>query len=526
MKRNKFAPQLTELEPRTLLSHAFTGWLVKSLNNIEDVSKPPHHRTQHLPHHPPHKSGTSHQANHKGAGTAHPPVPHKTHKSQSPLMHGKHRHKAASPPPPKAGTITVSQFVWVGEGDETTMVPVWYGGTEHIVLANNGLGTVGPPGQQPHETAFGISPDGGNSFRYPEEHLNGAVGDWGDPSLAVDTKSNIVYLAALPGQNPVTNQLMVAYSLDGGSSFSTPVNAALGFPPSYAVDKPDITVDNWSGAGQGNVYAVYKAQENGPVNNALPNGIYFSRSVNGVTWQSPVAAVPNDLTQGAQVVVGSDHSIYIFYYAIDANSGIANESMVVSHDGGAHFSAPQVIELLNGKGDDGDVGVLGEPRTNSFPQVVVNPVNSDIVLAWNDVSNVPGEGTSGILTVMDYKTQTWTTKQQFTVPGTADIQWDIAPAFSPDGRLGISWYRQDAQSQLISRWATVGLVNGTSVSFFQPVELSTAPFSLSDAPEQPPFLGDYDATVGDGKGFVTTYVQFTSGGYEYVVLDRFNLNWP
>src|SRR5207244_11259769 len=97
-------------------------------------------------------------------------------------------------------------------------------------------------------------------------------------------------------------------SADNGATFAAPVNGAPGFGSSVTLDKEWITVDNASGAGQGNAYMVFTD---------FPNfftdaGIYLTRSTDGGnTWSTPLSLGGS---QGGYVTVGPDHRAYVFYF--------------------------------------------------------------------------------------------------------------------------------------------------------------------------------------------------------------------
>ncbi len=157
-----------------------------------------------------------------------------------------------------------------------------------------------------------------------------------------------------------------------------PVN---GTPGGSNEDKQWITVDNFAGTGNGNVYLITRSFGNG--------GIYMYRSTdNGNTF------VPNGGTlivsgnQGAFVAVGPDHSVYAFWYA-----GTTLQ-MRKSTDQAVTFGSPvTVVSGLTG-GVNGDLGLTGirqgtsTPsgfRSNEFPHVAVNPVSGHLYCTFADI---------------------------------------------------------------------------------------------------------------------------------------------
>ena len=98
-------------------------------------------------------------------------------------------------------------------------------------------------------------------------------GDAGFPVMARDATSGRIYLATLQFSGPGMN---VFHSDDAGLTWSLPAEGMPGRTGSQ--DKGWIAVDNFAGAGNGNVYLLGRDFGTG-------NGIYFFRSTNqGVTF--------------------------------------------------------------------------------------------------------------------------------------------------------------------------------------------------------------------------------------------------
>ena len=137
-------------------------------------------------------------------------------------------------------------------------------------------------------------------------------GDAGDPVLAVDQTSGIVYLAGTSPRNNGSNGIPVWKSTDGGVTFSSPVIAR---EDMLWTDKPWIAVDNGTGTGQHDVYLTCTKI----VSNYLSNySLVLTVSTNGDlhNWSAPV--VIQELStnvigvNSAIVVVGPNHVGYVF----------------------------------------------------------------------------------------------------------------------------------------------------------------------------------------------------------------------
>ena len=93
---------------------------------------------------------------------------------------------------------------------------------------------------------------------------------------------------------------------DNAVTWQAPVNAT---PGGTTEDKQWLTVDNFAGAGNGNVYLLSRRF-------AAAQGIYFFRSTdNGSTFTPNGGTLIVANSQGAFIEVGPNHSIYAFWYA-------------------------------------------------------------------------------------------------------------------------------------------------------------------------------------------------------------------
>src|SRR5499426_309626 len=177
-------------------------------------------------------------------------------------------------------------------------------------------------------TGFARSTDGGATFTDGGTLPTNPGGDAGDPVLARNNTTGRIYFATLGFS---VNTIQVFRSDDNGATWMAPVN---GTPGGSSEDKEWITVDNFAGPGNGNVYLVsrrFGGSGGGP-------GIYFFRSTDhGATFgpTNGTQIVPG--AQGAFVAVGPDHSIYAFWYAG------STLQMRKSTDQGSTFGAPVIV---------------------------------------------------------------------------------------------------------------------------------------------------------------------------------------
>src|SRR5215470_14865917 len=242
---------------------------------------------------------------------------------------------------------------------ETTLV---LGSGSNIVVGFNDSGSVVPPPPTNHFTGYSLSTDGGLSFTDKGRLPDSTNGDAGDPVLARDTTSGTIYFSTLTFTGP---GMQCFRSFDNGATFTAPVNCA---PGTLGLqDKDWITVDNFNGAGQHNVYVVWR--DFGP---AAEAGIRFTSSTNGGASYglSTLIAPPGAFNvQLAFVAVGPDHAVYVFW--LDQSAGFRTPNILKvrkSTNFGATFGPPVTIKTLNTTGINGDLALNGGFRTNVFPQ--------------------------------------------------------------------------------------------------------------------------------------------------------------
>lgn len=351
-------------------------------------------------------------------------------------------------------------------------------------------------------TGYSRSIDGGVTFTDMGELPTAANGDVGDPSWAYDNVSGRTYLLTLMYSGS-GNELF--RSNDGGATLLAPVNPMSGFGGGDFLDKPWITVDNFAGTGQGNVYVVARNFTGGGTG-SQPNGIYLTRSTDGGATFSAGTATPiiqSNSNQGAYVTVGADHAVYVFW--LDQSSGLKIK-MRRSTDLGVTFGSTITVASLLGTASNGDLG-LGF-RTNCFPQAVVNPVNGNIYVAYPD--NPAGADRADVYFTRSSNNGTsWTTPVRVNDDSTTNDQWQPALAVKPNGTqvfLGFYDRRLDSGNSLINTFATIGNVDPVSgaVTFQANFRVSDAAFPAVygvDPKVNSTYMGDYDTAAADNSGF-------------------------
>jgi hypothetical protein len=401
------------------------------------------------------------------------------------------------------------------------------GANSNIVVAYNDDGTFSFPNPlNPVDAGYSLSTNAGASFTDGGQ-LPNSPPYWteADPVLARSSKTGTIVLSNNSANTNTVNtpaggfgeSILIHRSLDNGASFSAPIIAAPGFVPGVDVaDKPWVAVDNDPGPGYGNVYLAWTdltAKKNGVV---VINATYLTRSTDdGQTWGPSggvfIAGAPSE---GADVTVGPDHAVYVFYWGSD--QGGQHIYMRKSTDQGQTFGNPVIVDNLKTNGSGGDLGLTNSTndkfRSNAYPQAAVNPVTGDIYVVYDDNGQGSDRGDIYFRESTDGG-NTWSSQLRVNDDNTKNDQWQPAIAITPDGsHLGIFWYdrRLDPANNLIDRFGVIGTVSGHTVSFapnFRITNVSFAPAFGQDPAlaAQPTYMGDYDQATADNNGFYTTW---------------------
>ncbi len=350
-------------------------------------------------------------------------------------------------------------------------------------------------------TGYSTSTDGGTTWVDGGTLPTNAGGDAGDPVLARDEVSGRVYFATLQFTG---NGMQMFRSDDDGATWMAPVQCAPG--ATGFQDKEWIAVDNFAGAGQGNVYHAYRDFGTG-------GGVRFTRSTDGGATFGPSpglmikAAVLN--VQGAFVVVGVDHSVNVFWY--DQNFTPRQIRMKKSTDQGATFGSEISVATLTSTGTNGDLTLPAGFRSNSFPQVTVNPANGDFYIVYNDPTLASG-GDRGNIRFQQSTDggATWSSAITLNDDGGTKAQYMPAIAVKPDGSgLAVTWYdnRNDPNNRNIERWGVTASISGSTVTFGTNFRISPqfAPSFGSDPVVNSVYMGDYDMMAADNTNFHTLW---------------------
>ena len=361
------------------------------------------------------------------------------------------------PETPTANTLINNNTGATGTGDFTQSE------TSLVAFANTivaGFNDSGSNAGGNKFTGWSRSTDGGVSWTDGGTLPTSTIGDAGDPVLARNDTTARIYFSTLGFNNPGTIQ--VFRSDDNGASWQAPVN---GTPGGSSEDKQWITVDNFSGAGNGNVYIVSRRFGSGP-------GIYLFRSTDqGATFGPTVGTLIVSGNQGAFVTVSPNHSVHVFWYA--------GSTLQVrkSTDQGVTFGAAVTVASGLVGGTNGDLGLTGQRqgtgtfnafRSSEFPHAAVNPLTGNVYVTY-DNRGAGGDKADIFLTQSTDGGATWSAPVKVNDDSTTTDQWQPTVVVSTMGdRLGIFYYsRQEdpATNNLFKYYGRVGTISGGAVTF-------------------------------------------------------------
>ena len=366
------------------------------------------------------------------------------------------------------------------------------GGT--IICAFNDSGS--NAGGQPHFTGFARSTNSGNTWTDLGTLPNSAAGDLGFQTLARSNATGTIVMATIAYNS--TSVIQTFRSIDDGVSFQAPIDGDGGGTNN---DKPFLACDNFAGAGQGNFYLFYRDFGGG-------GGMSLTRSIDdGVTW-SPRQVLTAATGQGPWVVVGADHAVYCFYL-IPGNQLVMRKST----DLGVSFGPQTTVATLRTSVVNGDLGLNGGFRTNSFIQVVANPTSANQLFAvWNDKGISPSTDKANVYFAQSINGgASWSTPVQVNTDSGTNDNFLPVIAITPDGMaLFVSWYdrRLDPANTAIDVFGRNATVSGGTVSFGPDYPITDMSFPVVVAQDSsliPTVMLEYDTAVADATTFYRTW---------------------
>ena len=376
-------------------------------------------------------------------------------------------------------------------------------GNKVVVAYNDSGSALGGANQF---TGFASSSNTGSSFTDHGALPPSSLGDAGDPALARDNATGAFYLTTLAYNGPGVRFFK---STNGGQSFMPPVLATPGVPSSDRTDKPWVTVDNFAGPGQ---HTIYVCEAN--IGTAPRVALYRSTDQGatfGPTGGTTVSSQP--VGDGCFVVVGPDHSLYVFYLRNEGNNRLFVRR---STDLGVSFGAEHQVANLVTTSGNGDLALKGGFRSNSAPQVAVNPVSGDIVVAYNDDVTPGSSADNGDVFYVRSTDEgvTWSARVRVNEVAAGD-QFFPTLAVTPNGQgIMFAWYdrSEDPSNLWFHRRARTGTMSTTNGSV-------TLHHSFQLSPNTPVVVGQ-DPVLAENYMGAYDQIDATNGAFHAVWADN------
>lgn len=403
---------------------------------------------------------------------------------------------------------------------ETSVVDL---GAGHLVAAFNDSGSLLPGGN--HFTGYAFSDNNGLSWTDAGRLPNSAEGDVGDPVLAYHQASNAVYLVTLgftTGEN-----LQVFKSTDFGHSFGAPVNGTPGFATTGDFqDKPWLAVDNFAGAGTGNVYLCWTRF-------GATEDIKFTRSTDGGATFGPSGGVQLSAGgQGCFVTVSPNHQVNVFYYRGTGGGGQGGDNKLFlrrSTDQGVTFGAEVQVADLKTTTINGSLALNGGVRSNSFPHAAVNPIAARPIqiVVYNDIDPANPSNKADVYYVRSTDNgSTWSAPVRFNNDLWGDQFFPTLAFVNAGEQLMLGYYSRshDPGNLAFHRRGRRGILFpggfiNLTVNSFQ-LGPNTPPVLGQDPVINATYMGDYDVIAGGAGQFSSTWADnrlppATATGFNY-----------
>jgi hypothetical protein len=368
-------------------------------------------------------------------------------------------------------------------------------------IASNNTGTIAGPegdggGGSAGFTGWSRSTDGGVTFTDGGSLPEVGAGNAGDPVFARNNTTGRIYFATLG----FTSSTIQVFRSDNNAVSWMP--AVIGTPGGSSEDKQWMTVDNFAGAGNGNVYLISRRFGGAP-------GIYLHRSTDhGATFSAGLQLWTSG--QGAFVAVGPGHEVYTF-----SLQGTTIQ-MRKSTNLGVSFAAAVTVASGQGGGTNGDLGLTGMRngtgtfsgfRSNGFAHVVIHPTTGHLFAVY---ANNPADADKGDIQMVTSTNggANWSLPTQVNDDDAGRDQWQPTVAMTPDGsRIGVFYYTRvdDAANNLFRYHGRLGTVSGAGVVTFTPSEhisdVASMPEFGRDSAVNSVYMGDYDYAVATNDAF-------------------------
>ena len=345
-------------------------------------------------------------------------------------------------------------------------------------------------------SGYGVSADGGSTFRH--ESLPALPGgqNLGDPVVAFGPNGEMYYATIALASDGVS-VISSCVSTDAAVSWNCAEASTTAGNVYDTQDKDWLAVDNSSSKYRGKVYVSWTDLS------AYYGGsfILIAQSTDGgLTFGAPqlLSAVDgSQVVQDSSIAIGPNGEVFVSYR--DGHFGGTGITLTKSVDGGASFSTPKSAVLFTSVASTltGGNGV----RAGSFPATAVDK-NGTYHLVYAAVPSGQAVDRSDIFYVRSTDGGiTFSTPVRLNDDGTATSQWSPSIAVTEDGRIGVKWWdrRNDPlNDSLTDVYMTVSADGGAT--FGRNVRVTDhnwvfGPSALGS------YHGDYDGLAGDSGNF-------------------------
>jgi hypothetical protein len=322
------------------------------------------------------------------------------------------------------------------------------------------------------------------------------------------------------------NAVLASTSTDGGATWTAPkaLIEDLG-SPKFFNDKESVTADP---VHAGTAYAVWDRLES-PNGNpraaahafAFTGPTLFSKTTDGgATWSAPTVIVPTanrQQTIGNQIVVDPKTGTLFNFFDLILNTGPngadqlhgLNVAFTKSADGGATWTAPQIVSSLNTVGVR-DPNTGADVRTGDIiPEPAIDPATGRLYVVWQDSRFNGGRYDEVALSTSDDGGATWSAPARVNTP-------HGVPAFTPsvrvaNGVVGVTYYdfrtlaAGNTTTLPTDYWFTSSAAGGAA---FANETHAYGPFDMMRAPNAEGFFtGDYQGLAALGSSFASLSVR-------------------
>jgi len=280
------------------------------------------------------------------------------------------------------------------------------------------------------------------------------------------------------------------------------------------MDKTSMAADNFAGTAQ---HTIFLCSTNFGVS---PPTITLTSSTDGGANFGPSGGTLISNTgqsQGCYVAVGPDHSVYVFYFRGPDNKLFVRKST----DHGVSFAPEVQVADLNTTAVNGDLGLNGGFRTNSFPQAAVNPVSGHIVVVYNDDPSLADTADNGdvFYTSSTSGGLTWSAPVKVNDIHARDQYMPTVAINSTGTRILFGYYSRDhdASNLMFHRQSRLGTMDTTTgaITLNRSFQLGPdTPIAIGQDPViNSTYMGDYDeaASVSAPGAFMMSWADNRNG---------------